>query len=139
MEIYMAEGKKLEETILATLTPCLDFWHHAYQNNYCNNVYGTLLHRKVRACGKIVTNRGLPVSVKEDIQRIKNSSKSFYCKEDVMLLVSKDKQGKKGIKNYVIFDATMLKSEATYMVRGNQLMKHECTLEYNKYKPAWVE
>jgi len=35
----------------------------------------------------IVTNKGLPISVKEDIQRIKKGDKSFYCKEDVMSLV----------------------------------------------------
>jgi hypothetical protein len=36
-------------------------------------------------------------------------------------------------------DTTRLESEATYMVRENQLMKHECTLEYNKYKQVWVQ
>jgi hypothetical protein len=84
MEIYMAEGRCWRKLTLAIVTPCTDFWHHAYQNNYCNNVYGRLLHSKVRACSMIVTIRGLPVSVKEDIERIKKSGKSFYCREDGM-------------------------------------------------------
>jgi DNA-binding Lrp family transcriptional regulator len=38
----------LEETILTIVIPYPDFWHHAYQNNYYNSVYGTLLNIKVR-------------------------------------------------------------------------------------------
>ena len=35
----------------------------------------------------IVTNKDLPISVKEDIQRIKKSGERLYRKEDVMSLV----------------------------------------------------
>jgi hypothetical protein len=72
---------------LTIAIPCPDFWHCVYQNNYYNSVYGTLLNIKVRICGMIVTNKGLPISVKEDIQKIKKGGKSYYCKEDVMSLV----------------------------------------------------
>lgn len=120
--------------------PCPDFWHHVYQNNYCNSVYGTLLN--IRVCGMIVTNKGLPISVKENIQRIKKGGKSFYCKVDVMLHVRKKKRGGEGREQRItspLPDTMTLKSEATYMVRENQLMKHECNLEYNKHKQVWVE
>jgi hypothetical protein len=34
MEIYAAEGKKLEDTIFSVLELNLDLWHHVYQDNY---------------------------------------------------------------------------------------------------------
>jgi hypothetical protein len=38
MEIYTAEGKKLEELIFSVLEPYLDLWHYVYQDNYYNSV-----------------------------------------------------------------------------------------------------
>jgi hypothetical protein len=99
MEICMAEGKQLEETILTIVIPCPDFWHRVYQNNYCNSVYGTLLNIKVRVCGKTVTNKGLPTSVKEDIQRIKKGGKSFIARKMSCRLSKNTKGGDKELHN----------------------------------------
>jgi hypothetical protein len=62
MEIYTAEGKKLEETIFFVLESYLDIWHHVYQENYYNSVdiAGKLLLSKIRICGTIRANRGIP-------------------------------------------------------------------------------
>ena len=50
MEIYTAEGKKLETTIFCVLQPNLDLWHHVHQDNYYNSVAIAehLLQRKTR-------------------------------------------------------------------------------------------
>jgi hypothetical protein len=38
MELYTAEGKTLEETILPDLESYLNLWYHVYRDNYYNNV-----------------------------------------------------------------------------------------------------
>jgi hypothetical protein len=52
LQIYVAEGKKLEDTVFSVLEPYLDQWYHVYQENYYNSVRiaENLLERKVRVC-----------------------------------------------------------------------------------------
>jgi hypothetical protein len=38
LEIYSAEGKKLQETLLRVLEPYLDQNYHVYQDNYYNTI-----------------------------------------------------------------------------------------------------
>jgi hypothetical protein len=38
MEIYPAEGRKLEETIFSVVEPYLNLWYHVYQDDYYNSV-----------------------------------------------------------------------------------------------------
>jgi len=58
MEIYSAEGKKLEDTVLSLLGGNLGLNHHIYQDNYYHSVRlaQTLLDRNVRVCGTIRAN-----------------------------------------------------------------------------------
>jgi len=58
MEIYSAEGKKFEDTVLSLLGGNLGLNHHIYQDNYYNSVRlaETLLDRNVRVCGTIRAN-----------------------------------------------------------------------------------
>jgi hypothetical protein len=58
MEIHAAEGKKLEDTVLALLEQNLGQNHHIYQDNFYNSAQlaETLLDREVRLCGTISTN-----------------------------------------------------------------------------------
>jgi len=62
MEIYSAEGKKLDDTLLSLLDKNLGQNHHIYQNNFYNSVRlaQTLLDRNVRVCGTMRANRGIP-------------------------------------------------------------------------------
>ena len=55
MEIYSAEGKKLEDTVLSLLDRNLDQNHHIYEDNFYNGVRlaQTLLDRKARVCGTV--------------------------------------------------------------------------------------
>jgi hypothetical protein len=73
LEIYSAEGKKLQETILSILEPYLDQNYHVYQDNYYNCVATAehLLSRKVRVCGTIRVNRGRPRDLKEECKSLK--------------------------------------------------------------------
>jgi len=62
MEIYWAEGKKLEDTVLSLLDRNLGQNHHIYQDNFYNSVRlaRTLLDRNVRVCSTVRANRGIP-------------------------------------------------------------------------------
>ncbi|PSN34409.1 hypothetical protein C0J52_20640, partial [Blattella germanica] len=53
MDIYTAEGKKLDETIMSVLENNLNVNHHVYQDNFYNSVKlgENLLQHKTRICG----------------------------------------------------------------------------------------
>ena len=58
VEIYSAEGKKLEDTVLSLLDRNLGQNHHIYQDNFYNRVRlaPTLLDSNVRVCGTMRAN-----------------------------------------------------------------------------------
>ena len=60
MEIYSAEGRKLEDIVLSLLDRNLGQNHHIYQDNFYNRLAQTLRGRKVRVCGTMRANRGIP-------------------------------------------------------------------------------
>ena len=62
MEIYSAEGKKLEDTVLSLLDRNLGQNHHIYKDGFHNSVRlaRTLLGRNVRVCSTMRANRGIP-------------------------------------------------------------------------------
>ena len=59
MEIYSADEKKLEDTVLSLLDRNIGLNYHIYQYSFYNGVRlaQTLLDRKVRLCSPMRTNR----------------------------------------------------------------------------------
>jgi len=94
MEIYSAERKKLENTVLSLLDRNLCLNHHVYQDNYYNSVRlaQTLLERNVRVCGTMRANRCIPRDLEEDGKQLKKGQSAFWRKGDVMVQVWKDKR-----------------------------------------------
>jgi len=94
MEIYSAEGKKLEDTVLSLLDRNVGQIHHVYQDNYYNRVRlaQTLLDRKMRVCGTVRPNRGIPRDLVEEGKRLKKGQSAFWRKGDIMVQVWKDKR-----------------------------------------------
>ena len=60
MEMYWAEGKNLEDTVLSFLDRNWGQNNHIYQDNFYNRLAQTLRGRKVRVCGTVRANRGIP-------------------------------------------------------------------------------
>ena len=73
MEIYSAEGKKLEDTVLSLLDRNLGQNHHIYQDNFYNSVRltQTLLRRNVRVYGTMRANRGIPCDLEGEGKSLK--------------------------------------------------------------------
>jgi len=72
MEIYSAEGKKLEDTVLSLLGQN----HHNYQDNFYNSVRlaQTMLDRNVRVCSTMRPNRGIPHNLEGEGKHLKKGS-----------------------------------------------------------------
>ena len=111
MEIYSAEGKKLENTVLSLLDRNLGLNHHVSQDSYHNSVRlaQTLLERNVRVCGTMRANRGIPRDLEEDGKQLKKVQSAFRRKGDVMVQVSKVKRLVRMIST--IHDATIVNTE----------------------------
>ena len=107
MEIYTAEGKKLQDTVLLLLDRNLGHNHHLYQDNVYNSVKlaETLLDRNVRVCGTMRANRGIPRDLEGEGKRLNRGQSAFWRKGDVMVQVWKDKRLVRMIST--IHDATI--------------------------------
>ena len=93
IEMYSAERKKLEDTVLSLLDS-LGQNHHIHQNNFCNSVRlaQTLLDRNVSVCGTMRANRGIPHDLEGEGKCLKRGQSAFWRKGDVMVQVWKDKR-----------------------------------------------
>ncbi|KAG8223668.1 hypothetical protein J437_LFUL001776 [Ladona fulva] len=132
IEIYTAEGKKLEETILTLLDPYLHRWHHVFQDNYYNSVKiaENLLEKKTRVYGTIRANRGLPTEFRHEIKSLKKGEYAFCRRGEVMLLTWKDKREVRMIST--IHNSSMGEGKRNRWT-GDIQKKPTCILEYNKY------
>ncbi|PNF16810.1 hypothetical protein B7P43_G18018 [Cryptotermes secundus] len=127
LEIYSAEGKKLQETIVSVLGPYLDQNYHVYQDNYYNSVATAeyLLSRKVRICGTFRVNRGLPPDLKEECKRLKRGDTALRRKGDILLQSWRDTH----VVNMV---STVHNSSMVHVQRRHgQVKKPLCISEYN--------
>ena len=79
MEIYSAEGKKLEDKVLSLSDRNLVQNHHSYQDNFYNSVRlaQTLLDRNVRVCSTKRANRGIPRDLEGEGKRLKKRAVSI--------------------------------------------------------------
>jgi hypothetical protein len=89
-----AEGKMLEDTVLSLLDRNLGQNHHIYLSNFYDSVKvaETLLDRKVRVCGTMRANRGIPRELEREASELKKRQSAFWRKGDVMVHVWKEKR-----------------------------------------------
>lgn len=77
--------QKLEDTVLSLIEPYKNMWYHVYQDNYRNNVKMAkiLLKNKVRVCGTIRRNRGLPQPLRTT--KLSRGQHEFHLDEHILL------------------------------------------------------
>lgn len=133
MDIYTAEGKKLEETILSVLGPYLGIWHHVYQDNYYNSttIAESLLQNKTRVCGTIRENRGIPPHFKVQSSMMNKGDVKICRKGDTLLLAWRDKRIIRMIST--IHEASVSPTKRKNRETGENIPKPICITEYNKY------
>ncbi|PNF13918.1 hypothetical protein B7P43_G09860 [Cryptotermes secundus] len=127
--IYSGDGKKLQETILSVLESYLDQNYHVYQDNYYNSVATAehIFSRKVRVCGTIRVNRGLPPDLKEECKPLKHGETTFRRKGDILLQSWKDTHVVNMIST--IHNLSMVDVQR----RHGQVKKPVCISEYNMF------
>jgi len=77
MEIYSAEGKKLQDTVLSLLDRNLGQNHHIKTIIVSVRLAQTLLDRNVRVCGTMRANRGIPGDLEGKGKCLKKGSQHF--------------------------------------------------------------
>jgi len=89
MEMYSAERKKLEDTVLSLLDRNLGQNHHVYQDKLRNSVRlaQTLLGRNVRVCGTMRANRNIPRDLEGKGKHLNKEQSVFRRKGDIMVQV----------------------------------------------------
>lgn len=131
LEIYCRQGKTLLETIKSVMSPYLNKWYHLYMDNYYNSVTVSekLLEYKIRTCGTIRINRGLPDSLKN--KKLKKGESIFRRKKDTLLQIWQSKREVRMISN--IHSAQILESRNVDWHTRTKIMKPESVIEYNKF------
>jgi hypothetical protein len=132
MEIYTAEGKKLQDTVLSLLDRNLGHNQHLYQDNFYNSVKlaEMLLERNVRVC-VTMRNRGIPRDLEGEGKRLNRGQSAFRRKGDVMVQVWKDKRLVHMIST--INDTTIVNTERKDRKTKMEIKKPYAIFQYNKF------
>ncbi|XP_020298085.1 piggyBac transposable element-derived protein 4-like [Pseudomyrmex gracilis] len=130
--VYAADGKKLEETVLSVIGPYKNMWHHIYQDNYYNNVNiaNIYLKNKLRVCGTIRKNRGLP----QILQTVKLSRGQHQFLRNGHILLQVWNNGKRNVNMITtIHSAQMAESGNRGRTSDCPIQKPISVIDYNKY------
>jgi hypothetical protein len=133
MEIYAAEGKKLQDTVLSLSDRNLGHNHHLYQDNFYNSVKlaETLLDRNVRVCGIMRANRCIPHDLEGEGKCLNRGQSEFRRKGDVMVQVWKDKRLVCMIS--MIHDASIVNTGRKDRKTNLEIKKTYAIVQYNKF------
>jgi hypothetical protein len=77
--MYAAVGKKLEDTVLSLLGRNLGQNHHIYLDNFYDSVQvaGNIARQKMRVCGTMRANRGIPRDLEWEASQMKKTQLAF--------------------------------------------------------------
>ncbi|KAL6419812.1 hypothetical protein ACFW04_011177 [Cataglyphis niger] len=130
--VYAAEEKKLEETVLSVIGPYKNMWHHIYQDIYYNsvNIAKIFLKNKLRVCGTIRKNRGLP----QILQTVKLSRGQHQFLRNGQILIQVWNNGKRNVSMIsTIHSAQMAESRNRSRTSDCLIQKPISIIDYNKY------
>jgi hypothetical protein len=133
MEIYTAEGKKLNDTVTSVLENNVCVHHHVYQDNFYNsvNLAENLLKRNIRVCGTMRPNRGIPKDLEKEVKGLKKGQLSFRRKGDVLVQVWTDKRLVRMMST--IHDSEHVHKGKKDRKTNEQISKPNCVVQHKKY------
>jgi len=91
----------------------------------------TLLERKVRVCGTMRANRGVPSDLEEDGKHLEKGQSASQRKGDIMVQVWKDKRLVRMIST--IHDATVVSTGRKDRKTNMEIQKPYAIIQYNKF------
>ncbi|XP_017762744.1 PREDICTED: piggyBac transposable element-derived protein 4-like [Eufriesea mexicana] len=130
--VYAADGEKLEDTVLTVIEPYKNMWHHVYQDNYYNSVKMAkiLLKNKVRLCGTIRKNRGLPRS----LQTLRLSRGQYEFRRNQQILLQVWNNGKRNVNMISTIHSAQLTESSSRSKRSHvPIQKPNSIVHYKKY------
>jgi hypothetical protein len=133
MEMYMAEGKKLEDRVLSCLERNVGQNHHIYRYNFYNSVRlaETLLDRKMRVCGTMMANKGISCDPQWNARNLRKGQLVFQRKGDIKVWVWKDKRLVRMIST--IYDATLVNTGRQDRETNLERRKPYTVVQYNTF------
>jgi len=133
MEIYSAEGKKLEDMVLSLSDRNLGQNHHSYQDNFYNSVRlaQTSPDRNVRVCSTKRTHRGNPCDLEGEGKHLKKGQSAFWRKGDIMVQVRKDIRLVR--MTSTIHEATIVNTQQNDRKTNMEIKKPYALVQYNKF------
>jgi response regulator RpfG family c-di-GMP phosphodiesterase len=92
MEIYTAQDKKLNDTVISVLENNVGVHHHTYQDKFYNsvNLVENLLKRNIRVCGTMRPNKSISKDLVKEAKGLKQRQSSFRRKGDMLVQVWKE-------------------------------------------------
>ncbi|CAK9829883.1 PiggyBac transposable element-derived protein 4 [Anthophora retusa] len=132
IEIYCADGKKLDQTIMSLLDTNIGLGYHLYMDNYYNSVRTAelLLKNGTRVCGTIRANRGIPESMKHIT--LKTGDYTFKRKNEILVQAWKPKR-KIVYMISTIHSAELTNTTKVHWKTKQAIIKPQSVIEYNKY------
>jgi hypothetical protein len=132
MEIYAVQGKKLNDMVMSVLENNLGVQHHVYQDSFYNsvNLVGNLLKHKIRVCGTMRPNRGIPKDLEKEAKELKGGQSSFR-KGDILVQDWRDKKLVRMIST--IHDSIHVNTGKADRKTSEEINKPNCIVQYNKY------
>jgi len=91
----------------------------------------TLLERKVRVCGTMRANKGIPSDLEEDSKHLEKGQSAFWRKDDVMVQVWKDKRLVRMIST--IHDVTVVSTGRKDRKTNMEIKKPYAVIQYNEF------
>nr|XP_012147783.1 PREDICTED: piggyBac transposable element-derived protein 4-like [Megachile rotundata] len=130
--IYAADGNKLVDTVSTVIETFKNMWYQIYQDNYYNSVKMAeiLLKNKVRVCGTIRKNRGLPRS----LQLLRLSKRQYEFRRNRQILLEAWNNGRRTVNMIsTIHSAQLMESTSRSRRSRAPIQKPNSIINYNKY------
>nr|XP_031830867.1 piggyBac transposable element-derived protein 4-like [Nomia melanderi]XP_031830868.1 piggyBac transposable element-derived protein 4-like [Nomia melanderi]XP_031830869.1 piggyBac transposable element-derived protein 4-like [Nomia melanderi] len=131
-DIY-SDTKSLESTISALVSNVSNMWYHIYMDNYYNSVEiaKQLLLKKIKVCGTIRANRGLPSSLKKS--KLNMFETRFKRQGEILIQLWKTDKKKDIRMISTIHNSDVINTGIINRKTGQHIQKPKCIIDYDQH------